>query len=57
LSRKQQCPKGVCAKQTTFLESLEKIETPRKGQDTPDTKLLRQTAKALVEMNFFKGFS
>jgi len=47
LSRKQVCPKGACAKRATFLESFGKIETPRKGQNTSDTKkpTLRQTIK------------
>jgi len=47
LSKKQVCPKGASAKRATFLESFGKIETPRKGQNTSDTKkpTLRQTTK------------
>ena len=50
LSRKQVCPKGSerrTERSEPSLESFGKIETPRKGQNTSDTKkpTLRQTTK------------
>jgi len=32
----RECPKVTSAKRVNFLESFEKIETPRKGQNTSD---------------------
>jgi len=49
------CPKETSAKRVNFLASFEKIETPRKGQNTSDTEKAfpRQTTKRLLGRDEF----
>ena len=44
-------------KRVSFLESLRKIETPRKGQNTSDTLPSEANHRGMVEMNYSQGFS